>query len=156
MPGRFPRFSLPLVLLGSSVATGCAFHSTASHWNGRLGPDGVPVFVKATTNVGLNVFVALPLLGNSTIDTMLDETTAEIAKSGSDHVRVIETATENYWYGFPPVTWFVTPVITNVSVEYRPSAQEVADAAKADARIAEATKRRAEGDNSHLIPEPRR
>lgn len=156
MPGQFPRFSLPLLLLGSTLATGCAFHSTASHWNGRLGPDGIPVFVKTTTNVGLNVFVALPLLGNSTIDTMLDETTAEIAKYDSDHVRVIETATENYWYGFPPVTWIVTPVITNVSVEYRPSGKEVEEARKQDARIAEATKRRAEGDNDHLIPEPRR
>lgn len=142
--------------LTALCAASCAFHSTATHWNGRIGPDGVPVFVKATTNVGLNIAIALPLLGNTSIDTMLDETTAEIAKNGSDHVRVIETASENYWHGFPPFTWIFTPVITNVSVEYRPSALEVEQAAKDDARIAAATKARAEGDNSHVIPEPRR
>jgi len=105
-----------------------------------MGPDGVPVFVKATTNVGLNVLIGVPLLGKTSIDTMLDETTAQIETAGSDRVRVIETASENYWHGFPPFTWILTPVITNVSVEYRPSATEIALAAKDDPKLAEATK----------------
>jgi len=151
---RSARFAA--LSLAAFLATGCSFHSTATHWNGRLGPDGVPVFVKATTNVGLNVAIVLPLLGATSIDTMLDATTAEIATADSDHVRVIETATENYWHGFPPLTWILTPVITNVSVEYRPSPQEVAAAAAADRKLAEATRARAEGDNEHLIPGPRR
>jgi hypothetical protein len=108
-----------------SFASACSFHSTATHWNGRVDQDGKPVFVKTTTNVGLNIAIAIPLFGNTTIDTMLNETTADIAKLGSDGVRVFQTTSENYWYGFPPFTWILTPVITDVAMEYRPSEAEI-------------------------------
>ena len=111
----------------------CSFHSTATHWNGRVDTDGQPIFVKTTTNIGLNIAIILPLLGNTTIDTMIDETTAEIAAQNSDNVRVIQSSSENYWYGFPPFTWVLTPVITDVALEYRPSAAEIAAAKAADA-----------------------
>ena len=35
--------------------------------------------------------------------------------------RMIESSTENYWYGFPPFTWILTPVITTVTADYEPS-----------------------------------
>jgi hypothetical protein len=113
--------SLPLCLL-----TACAFHGEATHWNQRVGTDGKPIFVHTTTNVGLNVGILLPLLGNVTLDSMCDETSAAIAKKGSDRLRVIQSSSENYWYGFPPFTWILTPVITNVAVEYEPCAAELA------------------------------
>ncbi|MBZ0151230.1 MAG: hypothetical protein K8J09_06825 [Planctomycetes bacterium] len=139
------------------VTAGCAFHSTATHWNGRVGTDGKPIFVKTTTNVGVNLLVILPLFGNTTIDTMLDETSGEIASQGSDHLRVIQTSAENYWHGFPPFTWILTPVITDVAVEYTPPAEELAKvAAEERAANARAAVRRDE-DHSHLVPgEPRR
>lgn len=151
---RFPAFALAAA--AALPLTGCAFHSTATHWNGRVGDDGKPIYVKATTNVGLNVFVLLPAVGNSTIDAMLDETTAEIAEEGSDRVRVIQTSSEVYWYGLPPLTWFVTPVVTEVSVEYEPSAKEQAEAAAADRRLAERAAARSDEEKARVIPEPRR
>jgi len=138
------------------LLAGCSFHSTATHWNGRVGTDGRPIYVKATTNVGLNVFVALPLLGNTTIDAMLDETSEAIAEDGSDRLRVIQTASENYWYGLPPFTWLLTPVVTDVSVEYEPSAKEQAEAAAADQRLAERAAARTDEEKARVIPEPRR
>ena len=42
---------LPLPALWLAILTsGCAFHSTATHWNGRVGSNGEPIFVKSTTN----------------------------------------------------------------------------------------------------------
>lgn len=155
VPRNHLGFHLP-TLLACALATGCTFHSTATHWNGRLGEDGKPIFVKTSTNVGMNLLIVLPVLGNTSIDEMLDVTTQEIARFNSDHVRVFETSSENYWHGFPPFTWIFTPVITNVSVEYRPSAQEIEEAAKEDGHLAEAAKARNEQDNSHILPEPRR
>jgi hypothetical protein len=108
-----------------SLASACSFHSTATHWHGRVDPEGKPVFVKTTTNVGFNVAIVLPVFGNTTIDTMLGETTGDIATAGGDGVRVYQTTSENYWYGFPPFTWILTPVITDVAMEYRPSAEEL-------------------------------
>ena len=39
-------------------------------------------------------------------------------EQGGDNVRVFQAATENYWYGFPPFTWIVTPVISTVAADY--------------------------------------
>lgn len=139
------------------AAGSCAFHSTATHWNGRVGTDGKPIFVKATTNIGVNLLVIVPLFGNTTMDTMLDETSREIARAGSDHLRVIQTSSENYWHGFPPFTWIFTPVITDVAVEYTPSAEELAQVqAEEKAADARAVARREE-DHSDVVPDrPRR
>jgi hypothetical protein len=120
--------SLRILLVAAlAVAPACSFYSSAVHWNGRVGPDGHPVFVRTSTNLGLNLLVILPIVGRTSIDEMIDDMTASIAKKGGDKVRVFETTRENYWYGFAPVTWFLTPVITDVSVEYRPSAEEIAE-----------------------------
>ena len=114
----------------------CTFHSTATHWNGRLGPNGEPVYVKSSTNVGFNLGIVLPLLGSTEIDAMVSDLTGEIAAEQGDTVRIIESSSENYWYGFPPFTWIFTPVITTVTADYEPSAatmaaNEAADAAEA-------------------------
>lgn len=116
--------TLPLTLL----AAGCAFHSTATQWNGRVGPDGEPVFVKSSTNVGLNFLILVKIIGGTGTSGMIDAVTREIADESGDHVRMVESSTENYWYGFPPFTWILTPVITTVTAEYRPSEAELARA----------------------------
>lgn len=83
------------------------------------------MFVKNTTNVGVNLFVGVPLFGSTTMDRMIDSTTAAIAEVDGNKVRVIETTNEKTtWNGFPPFTWILTPVITSVSIEYQPSAKE--------------------------------
>jgi hypothetical protein len=71
-------------------------------------------------------------------------------------VRVIQTTSENYWHGFPPFTWFVTPVITDVAVEYEPSPAELAKVAEASTYREQRAAERWEEDRSHVIPEPRR
>ena len=71
VPRNHLGFRLP-TLLACALATGCTFHSTATHWNGRLGEDGKPIFVKTSTNVGMNLIIVLPVLGNTSIDEMLD------------------------------------------------------------------------------------
>jgi hypothetical protein len=137
------------------LTTSCSFHSTATHWNGLRDADGKPVFVKVTTNIGFNVLVLLPLLGNTSIDSMLDETTAEIASEGGDRVRVIQSGAENYWYGWSPFTWIITPIITDIALEYEPSAEQIAKVTEADAARAERHRERTDRDNSHIVPSGR-
>jgi hypothetical protein len=134
------------------LTTSCAFHNTATHWNGLRDADGKPVYVKQTTNIGFNLLVILPLLGNTSIDSMLDETTAEIASEGGDRVRVIQSNAENYWYGWSPFTWIVTPIVTDVTLEYEPSAEQIAKVTQADAARAERHRERINLDNSHVVP----
>lgn len=142
-----------IALLLAPIACGaCSLHSVATHWNGRVGPDGVPVYVRTVTNIGLNILVVLPVLGNTSMDEMIDESTHAIAAQDSDHVRVIESSSENYWHGFPPLTWILTPVITEVAVEYRPSEAERAAVAAAERRADAAAEARQDEDHSSVIP----
>ena len=104
----------------------CKFTSTATHWNGLYGPDGKPVYVKTNTNIGVNLLIFIPFLGSTTLPTQIDKLTGEIADEKGSSVRMIESTSENYWYGFAPVTWIVTPVITTVSADYHPSPEAIA------------------------------
>ena len=84
--------------------------------------------MKSTTIVGLNLFVALGLFGQTDSEGMVDELTADIAAEGGDNVRLIQSGSENYWYGFPPLTWILTPVVTTVAADFEPSAETLAEA----------------------------
>lgn len=137
------------------LSTSCAFHSTATHWNGLRDADGKPVFVKATTNIGFNLLVIVPLFGNTSLDSMLDETTAEIAGEGGDRVRVIQSGTENYWYGWSPFTWIITPIVTDIALEYEPSQEQVTKVAEANTARVARHKERTDRDNSHIVPSSR-
>ncbi|MFT4843912.1 MAG: hypothetical protein ACI8UD_003646 [Planctomycetota bacterium] len=137
------------------LSTSCAFHSTATHWNGLSDADGKPVFVKTTTNIGFNLLVIVPLFGNTSIDSMLDETTAEIAQEGGDRVRVIQSGTENYWYGWSPFTWIITPIVTDIALEYEPSQEQVTKVAEANTKRVARHQERANRDNSHVVPSSR-
>ena len=119
------RIRLLAVLLISALS-GCGFHSTATHWHERVGPNGRPVYVKSTSNVGVNAFIILRLFGATNIDRMIGKVTEEIAAEGGDNVRIIQSSSENYWYGFPPFTWILTPVITTVAADYEPTAETIA------------------------------
>lgn len=102
------------------ISSGCAYHSTAKNWNGLVGSDGTPTYYKTTTKVAMQFFVWIPCFGDTSVDQMVDELTEEIAENEGNHVRIVEGDTENYWYGFPPVTWIFTPVTTTVAAEYTP------------------------------------
>ena len=84
--------------------------------------------MKSSTSVGLNLFILLKVIGGTDTPGLIGEVTEEIALETGDHVRMVESSTENYWYGFPPFTWIFTPVISTVTAEYRPSEAELARA----------------------------
>lgn len=124
--------AVPLLAL-ALLAPACALHSSATRWNGLAGYQGHPVHVKSTTNVGVNFLVFIPLFGGTTIDRMIDSITGAIAGEKGDKVRLIETSSENYWYGFPPFTWILTPVITTVTADYQPSEEMLRKALQEEA-----------------------
>ena len=111
---------LPLLLL-----SGCAFQSTARQWNQTSDPDGKPLYYKSITKVGMNLFVFVPFMGNMSIDGLVGDLTEFIAEEEGEGVRLVQGSSENYWYGYPPLTWVLTPVISSVSAEYEPSQEEL-------------------------------
>lgn len=113
-------------LVATFALTGCTTSSTARNWNSRVGPDGKPVYIKSHTTVGLNVGIIIPVLGATTLPKQIDRLTKEIEAENGNVVRMIETSRENYWYGYPPFTWVLTPVITTVTGDYEPSPEVLA------------------------------
>ena len=80
---------------------------------------------------------------------------AEIAAKGGDRVRLVQTGAENYWYGWSPFTWILTPVVTDVVVEFEPSKEELDKAKRDNAALVRRQRRRMQADNSHVIPDRR-
>ncbi len=149
-------FPLRLAVLFAASFAGCAFHSTATHWNGRTGPDGQPVFVTTTTIYGLNLLVLLPFVGDTRTDNLVDAATARIATAGSDRLRVVETESANYWYAIPPLTWLIAPVMGSVSIEYTPSPRELAAVAELERLRDQRAQERREEDHSAVFPQLRK
>lgn len=117
-----------LLFLALTVLPSCAFHSTATDWNTRVGPDGVPVHYTSTSKVGFKLLVLIPFLGDTEITGMVDDLSQNIADIGGDRVRIVQGSSENYWYGFPPFTWIITPVVSTLTAEYQPTPEELAKA----------------------------
>lgn len=115
---------VPGLLLLPVLATGCAFHTTAEEWNGRVGADGKPIYFTSTTQVGANLLIIIPFLGRLAIDGMVEELTAEIRQKGGDHIQIVQGDSENYWYGFSPFTWIVSPVVSTLAAEYQPTEEQ--------------------------------
>ncbi len=122
------RTASTLVVILLLALTSCSFYSTAVDWNGRVGPNGRPVHYRSGTRVGFNLFVVLPFVGRTDVNEMVDRMTATVAEEKGDVVRIVQANTENYWYGFSPLTWILTPVVSTIDVEFEPSAEALAAA----------------------------
>jgi hypothetical protein len=120
------QIGLLSLLVTFALTSGCTMTSTSKQWNGRVGPNGKPVYVKSHTNIGLNIGVFIPVLGATTMPKEINKLTKEIETEQGNVVRMIQTSGDNYWYGWPPFTWVLTPVITTVTADYEPSPAELA------------------------------
>lgn len=111
-----------LSVLLAAASSGCAFTTTAKDWSGLTGPDNKPTYYASATKVRLNLVVVIPFLGDMDISGLTRDLTEEIRTEGGNEVRIVQGTEESYFYGFPPFTWVVTPVISTVAAEYTPDA----------------------------------
>lgn len=118
-------------------ASSCTFYSTAKRWHGKVGADGEPVYYTSATKVGLHLLIVVPFLGDMGIEGMVDKLTGKVAEQDGDYISIVQGETEAYWYGWPPFTWIITPVVSTVTAEYRPSSA---------ALLADEAERNSEGD----------
>lgn len=114
-----------LVVIGFG-ATGCAFSSTARDWSGLNGLDAKPTYYTTTTKVGIKLFIAVPLFGDMGVSGLTRDLTDQIKREGGNEVRIVQGTSESYFYGWPPFTWVITPVISTVSAEYEPAPERYA------------------------------
>jgi hypothetical protein len=118
------RFSTALAVIVPALLSGCVFTSKAKDYNNLASLDRLPATYMTTTKIGLNLLVIVPFMGDMGISGLVRDMTADIKEEGGDEVRIVQGGSENYWYGWPPFTWIVTPVISTVAAEFIPSAAQ--------------------------------
>ena len=101
-------------------AGGCAFTTTAKDWNGLKGTGDQPTYYTSTMKVGINLLCFIPFLGDMGISGLTADLTYDIKRAGGNEVRIVQGSSEAYFYGFPPFTRIITPVISTVAAEYHP------------------------------------
>ena len=118
MYGRYAIAGVLLLTLGTS---GCAFHETARNWSGLSGADDKPTYYMTATKVGFKLLIVVPFLGDMGISGLTRALTKRIREEGGNEVRIVQGNSEAYFYGWPPFTWVLTPVVSTVAAEYHPT-----------------------------------
>jgi hypothetical protein len=72
------------------------------------------------TKVGVRLLIVVPFLGDMGISGLTRDLTRKIKEEGGNQVRIVQGDSEAYFYGWPPFTWIVTPVVSTVAAEYYP------------------------------------
>ena len=93
----------------------CTVSSTASDFHGLRDVDGsIPTHINST-HYALQLFVALPLIGDASLKTAVSEFTKEAKELGGTRVRIVQSDTTRLWWILPPLSLIFTPSWTNVA-----------------------------------------
>jgi hypothetical protein len=117
MYGRHAILWIVLLAVGTN---GCALHQSAKNWSGLDGLDGQPTYYMTATKIGLRLLIFVPFIGDMGISGLTRTLTQKIKEEGGNEVRIVQGDSEAYFYGWPPFTWVLTPVVSTVAAEYRP------------------------------------
>jgi hypothetical protein len=106
---------LTVIFLVLVPLTSCTLSSTASDFQGLRGIDGsIPTHINST-HYALQLFVALPLIGDASLKTAVSEFTKEAKELGGTRVRIVQSDTTRLWWILPPLSLIFTPSWTNVA-----------------------------------------
>ncbi|MEM7515692.1 MAG: hypothetical protein AAF368_02040 [Planctomycetota bacterium] len=106
--------SSALLLALAGATTSCVSHTHATEFNGVDGIRGEAVEYQSTTSIALHGLFVFPLWGNGKMPKVVDEFTAEAGERGGSRVRIANTSSLTYWFVFPPLSFFIHPVVTTV------------------------------------------
>jgi hypothetical protein len=101
------------------VASGCTFTSKADQFNGLPGADGKAVSHLNVSKLSLTLlFGSSQLAGDATLDATVSEMTSEAKSDGANTVRIVQSDESLYWWVFPPFSFILTPMMSNVAADY--------------------------------------
>jgi hypothetical protein len=106
---------LAVIFLVLVPLTSCTLSSRASDFQGLRDIDGsIPTHINST-HYALQLFVALPLIGDASLKTAVSEFTKEAKELGGTRVRIVQSDTTRLWWILPPLSLIFTPSWTNVA-----------------------------------------
>ena len=99
------------------LASSCVMHSTTTALSGVDGIRGEPIEYQTTTSVALYGLFTFPILGNASSNTTVERFAAEASERGATRMRVMDSKRTTLWLLFPPLSFFIHPVLTTVEGE---------------------------------------
>ena len=113
MKGMLKGFSS--LLIGLVFLSGCASTQVAKNFNGLSTADGQPIAHLSTGHIALHVLGKKPLLGDASLESTVADFTENAKSHNASKVNITSSSTLKLWFIFPPISIFITPVISNVS-----------------------------------------
>jgi hypothetical protein len=104
-----------LIFLLLFETAGCAGSSKMTDYEGMTTPYGRPLAHIHTTRVAFHLFTRFPLFGNASVHRATHDFMMQAKSLGATKINIDHTERVNYWFGFPPFTFLLTPVISSVS-----------------------------------------
>ena len=98
----------------AAMAAGCSMTTKCADFSGLSTPDGKATHVN-TTNYAIHLPFSFPLVGDARLATTLKNCTAEAKALGASKIRVVQSDSTCYWFIFPPFSFVLQPVISNVA-----------------------------------------
>lgn len=103
-----------VVVIGT--LSGCSSTMTAKNFNGLTSPDGNPNAHISTSNVALHLgFGKIPVVGDATLEQTVNDFTTQAKATGASKVRIVQSDVTRWWLIFPPISFIITPVTSNVA-----------------------------------------
>jgi hypothetical protein len=96
---------------------GCAMTSKAPDFSGLKDVDGSDAVHINMTKAALHFAVAVPFIGDASLEGAVRDFTEEAKKEGAERVRIVQSDETTLWWILPPVSFLFTPKFTNVAGE---------------------------------------
>lgn len=97
------------------LSTSCSTTRQAMNFNGLSTPEGKPIAHLSTSNMAIHLLGSMPLLGDATLTGTVGDFTAVAKFKNATKVRIVQSSVVSWWFLFPPFTFVLTPVTSNVA-----------------------------------------
>lgn len=104
-------FFLGLAILLNS----CSSKYKMTDYEGLTTPYGKPLGHIHVSRLAFHLLGKFSVVGNASINKTTTDFLNEAKALGAKKVLIEHTERTSYWFGFPPFTLLITPVITSVS-----------------------------------------
>ena len=104
-------------LLWFLALSACAMTSKAPDFSGLKDVDGSDAVHINMTKAAVHFAVAVPFIGDASLEGAVRDFTEEAKKEGAQRVRIVQSDETTLWWILPPVSFLLTPKFTNVAGE---------------------------------------
>ncbi|MFH0793984.1 MAG: hypothetical protein V2A74_08130 [bacterium] len=102
------------------LCAACSVTRKATDFNGLSTPDGKPIAHLYTSNLAIHLLAIQPVVGNASLKATVADFTRAAKKENATKVRIVQSSVFPWWFIFPPISFVLTPVSSNVAGDALP------------------------------------